>query len=168
MENYGAPNSISALYAYLSSQTTSNQSGLAAVWQFCNEARIAAQRTSLSSVATYCSSLYRNDSENRGKVVFLTTFVIAMAGCGLLTSLFRRQRSSEQTQFPRPTVQKTTNSSTRTLTSSDDDYEDDDDSNGSLRQGTVSQREATGWLSQPQQQGSDGKALRFHCDRISI
>lgn len=158
MGNYGAPDSISALYESLSSQSRSSRSGLAAVWRFCNDARIAAQRASLSDVANYFIPLYRNDSENRGKVVFLTTFIIAMAGCGLLTSLLRRRRSSEQTRTLRKTVRKTsTKSSTRTLTSSDDDYEDEDESTGSLRQETVSQRKATEWSAHPQQQGSDGK-----------
>lgn len=168
MGDYGAPDSISALYESLFSQRTSNQSGFAVIWQFYNEARIAARQASLSSITDYFVSLYRNDSENRGKVVFLTTFIVAMAGCGLLTSLLRRRRSSEQTQFRRPTVRKTsTKSSTRTLTSSDDDYEDDDESHGSLRQGTVSQRKATEWSSQPQQQGSDGKQALPVCDSMS-
>lgn len=172
MGNYGAPDSISALYESLlsRSRSRSNQSGLSAVWQFCNEARIAAQRTSLTSVANCFSSLYRNDREDRGKVVFLTTFIIAMAGCGLLTSLLRRRLSSEQSPVLRPTVRKTsTKSSTRTLTSSDDDYEDDDESNGSLRQGTASQRKATEWSAQPQQQGSDGKqALPYLRHSVSL
>lgn len=159
MGNNGAPDSISALYDSLFSQSSSDQSGLAAVWRLCDEARIAAQRASLSSVANYFLSLYRNDSGDRGKAVFLTTFIIAMAGCGLLTSLIRRRRSSEQARFLRPTVRKTsTKSSTKTLTSSDDDYEDEDDaSDRPLHHRTDSQRKAAEWSSHPQQQSSDGK-----------
>lgn len=165
MGNNGASDSISALYDYLASQSSTTQSGFAAFRQFYNEARLAARRASVSSSANYILSLYRNESGDRGKAVLLTTFIIAMAGCGLLTSLLRRRWSSDETRSPQLTVRKTsTKSSTRTLTSSDDDYEDEDDaSNGSLRHKTDSQRQATEWSAQPQHQGSDGR--RIHAAR---
>lgn len=160
MGNDGASDSISALYDSLSSLFF-DRSGVTAVWQLCNEARVAAQRASLTSVANHLHTLYRNDSVNRQQIVFLTTLVIAMAGCGLLSSLIRRRRSSEETRPPRPSMRKSsTKSSMKTLvSSSDDDYEDeDDDSKGSLL-GPDSLHKATEWSSEPQQQSSHGKMI---------
>ena len=154
----GAPNSLSTFYGALSSQSL-DHSGLTAVWHFCNEARLAAQRSTLSDVANYLHSLYRNDSVNRGQIVFLTTLVIAMTGCGLLSRLVRRRRS-DKTRSSRFSIRKiTSKSSTKTLTSSsDDDYEDDEyDSNSSLRHATNPQQKAPEWSVQPQQQSSDGR-----------
>ncbi|KAJ5122038.1 hypothetical protein N7448_003168 [Penicillium atrosanguineum] len=156
MGNDGASTSFSTLYGALSSQSF-DRSGLTAVWHFCNEARLAAQRSTLSDVATYLRSLYYNDSVNRGQVVFLTTLVVAMAGCGLLSRLVRRRRS-DKTRSSRFLIRKiTSKSSTKTLTSSsDDDYEDDEyDSNGSLRHVTNPEQKAPEWSVQSQQQSSD-------------
>jgi hypothetical protein len=166
MGNDGAPDSLSILYRNLSSQSF-DRSGLTGVWQLCNEARLAAQRASLSDIANYLQSLYRNDSVNRGQIVFLTTLVVAMAGCGLLSRLIRRRRS-DKPRSSRFSIRKTsTKSSTKTLTSSssssDDDYEDDEyDSNGSLRHGTDPQQKPPEWSAQPQQQSSDGMNLTLH------
>lgn len=159
MGNNGASDSISALYEYLASQPSFNQSGFAVFRQFYNEACVAVRRASLSSGGNYILSLYRKESGDRGKAVFLTTFIIAMAGCGLLTSLLRRRWPSDQTRPVRPTARKTSSkSSTRTLTSSDDDYEDEEDvSHKSMRHKTDSQRQAAEWSAQPQHQSSNGK-----------
>lgn len=159
MGDNGAPDAIPAFYDSLTSQL-SNRSGLAAAWQLYNDARVAARQVSWSSIADYLLSLYGNESVDRGQAVFLTTFVVAMAGCGLLTTLIRRRWSSEQNQPPQRTMRKSSaKTSTRTITSSDDDYEDDedDDSNGSLLHGTGHQLKAIEWSSQPQHQSSDGK-----------
>lgn len=160
MRNDGAPDLLSTLYGTLSFQSF-DRSGLTAVWHFCNEARLAAQRSTLSDVAYYLHSLYRNESVNRGQIVFLGTLVIAMAGCGLLSRLVRRRRS-DKTRSSRFSIRKiTSKSSTKTLTSSsDDDYEDDEyDNNGSLRHATNLQQKDPEWSAQPQQQSSDGKIL---------
>ncbi|KAJ5157234.1 uncharacterized protein N7482_008334 [Penicillium canariense] len=162
MGSNGAAGSIFALYESLSFQSF-NRLGLSAVLHLYHSARIAAQQASLSSVTHCLRSLYRNENVNWGQVVFLTTCVITMAGCGLL-SFVRRSRSSEKKKSssrPRLSLRKrSTRSSTRTLTSSEDDYEDEDyDSNGSLHHGTEPHRKATSWSSQPQQQTSDGKII---------
>ena len=164
MGHDGSPDLFATLYRTLSFQSF-DRSGLAAVWQLCNEARLAVQRSTLRDVANYLHSLYRNDFVNRGQIVFLTTLVIAMAGCGLLSRLIRRRRSSDKTRSSRFSIRKTSSkSSTKTLTSSsDDDYEDDDyDSNGSLRQGTDPQQKPPEWSTQSQQQSSDGKKFALH------
>ncbi|KAJ5678238.1 uncharacterized protein N7477_003871 [Penicillium maclennaniae] len=156
MGNDGAPNSLSTIYGVFSSQLL-DRSGLSAVWHFCNEARVAAQRSTLSDVANYLQFLYRDESVNRGQIVFLTTLAIAMAGCGFLSCLVRRRRS-DRTRLSRFSIRNiTSKSSTRTLTSSsDDDYEDDEyDSNGSLRHATNPQQKAPEWSMQSQQQTAD-------------
>lgn len=152
MGDNGAPDSISALY----------DSGLAAVWKLYNDTRDAARQVSWSAITDYLLSLYRNESGDRGQAVFLTTFVVAMAGCGLLTTLVRRRWSPEQSRPPQLTLRKSSaKTSTKTLTSSDDDYEDDEDedSNGSLLHETSHQQKAIEWSSQPQHQSSDGKGI---------
>jgi len=137
-----------------------NRSGIAAFRQL-----VAAQRASFAFVANYISSLYHNDSVNWGQVVFLSTCVVTMAGCGLITSFIRRKwsqkgRSGSQRSKRNPSSTKS-NKSTKTLTSSDDDYEDDDlDSSGSLRHGTdPSHAKATQWSAEPEQQSSDGERI---------
>ncbi|KAJ5568323.1 hypothetical protein N7450_010809 [Penicillium hetheringtonii] len=149
--------STSSLYDSLSLIPQSlNRSGTAAFRQL-----VAAQRASFAFVANYISSLYHNDSVNWGQVVFLSTCVVTMAGCGLITSFIRRKwsqkgRSGSQRSKRNPSSTRS-NKSTKTLTSSDDDYEDDDlDSSGSLRHGTdPSHAKATQWSAEPEQQSSD-------------
>lgn len=151
----------SSLYDSLSLTSQSiNRSGIAAFRQL-----LAAQRASFAFVANYFSSLYRNDTVNWGQVVFLSTCVVTMAGCGLITSFIRRKwskkgRSKSQRSKRNPSSTKS-NKSTKTLTSSDDDYEDDDlDSSGSIRHGTdPSHAKATQWSAEPQQQSSDGERI---------
>ncbi|KAJ5085848.1 hypothetical protein N7532_010619 [Penicillium argentinense] len=144
---------------------SSNRPGIAALWQL-----VAAQRPPYISVANYFSSLYRNDSVNWGQVVFLTTCVITMAACGLISSFVRR-RWSLKTRSSKARNASSTKStkSTKTLTSSDDDYEDDDyDSNGSLRHGTdPNHTKATEWSVEPQQQGSDGKRISIQAQAVA-
>jgi len=161
MGNDGAPDSFGTLCGSLSSRSF-DSSGLAAVWQLCNEARLAAQRATLRDVAIYLHTLFRNDSVNRGQIVFLTALVIAMAGCGLLSRLIRRRRSSDKSRPSRFFVRKTSSkSSTKALKSlSDDDYEDDEyDSNGSLRHSADLQQKPPEWSAQAQQQSPDGKLI---------
>lgn len=151
--------SVAAIYNSLARTSQSiNRSGIAALWQL-----VAAQRASYASVANYFSSLYRNDNVNWGQVIFLSTCVITMAGCGLVSSFIRR-KWSHNGRSPRNASSTKSNKSTKTLTSSDDDYEDDDyDSNGSLRHGTdPSYVKATEWSAEPQQQSSDGKGISIH------
>ncbi|KAJ5586952.1 uncharacterized protein N7459_002717 [Penicillium hispanicum] len=157
MGSDGSSDSLSALYDSLSSQS-SHRSGIAALLHRCNSARVAAQQASWTCVANYFRTLYGNDSVNWGQVVFLTTLMITMAGCGLLSRLVRRKRSpAKKVRSRRPALRKSsTKSSTKTLTSSDEDYEDEDyDSNGSLRHGTNPQPTATEWSSQSRLQSSD-------------
>lgn len=150
---------ISALYDSLTSQP--NKTGIAAVLRFYHSVRATAENASFSSIANFLRGLYRNDTVNWGQVVFLTTCVIAMAGCGLLSSLVRRKRSgSGGSRAQRPSLRKSlTKSSSKTLSSSsEDDYEDEDyDSNASLRHGTnPNYKPKEDWLSEPQKQSSDG------------
>ncbi|KAJ5774336.1 Protein-tyrosine/Dual-specificity phosphatase [Penicillium paradoxum] len=147
---------ISALYDSLTSE--SKQSGVAVLLQFFHSVRAAAQNASLSAIATSLRGLYRNDNVNWGQVVFLTTCVIAMTGCGLLSSLVTRKLSaSKYSRAQRPAARKSSTKSSKTLSSSEDeDYEDEDyDSNASLRHGTNPNYKAKDWQSEPQQQSSD-------------
>lgn len=159
MGNDDADGSISAIYELLSQSF--NRSGFAAIFHLYHSARIAARQLTLASVATSLRSLYRNESLSLGQVALLSTCLIAMVGCGLLSSLIWRGRLLEGKSSPRPRMglrKRSTKPSNKTLTSSDDDYEDDDyDSNGSLRHGTEPHRQATEWSSEPQQQTSDGE-----------
>lgn len=88
----------------------------------------------------------RNGPVNYSKVVFLTTCFVAMAGCGILTSLLRRrnlqQPSSGVRRFRRSARKDGPKSAAGTVTSSD---EEDYDSNGSLRlvNGSISERDGT-------------------------
>jgi hypothetical protein len=150
---------ISALYDSLSSQP--KKSGIATLLRYYHSLRATAENISFSSVAHSLRGLYRNDTVNWGQIVFLTTCVIAMAGCGLLSSLVRRKRSgSGVSRAQRPSIRKSlTKSSSKTLSSSEeDDYEDEDyDSNASLRHGTnPNYKPKENWLSEPQKQSSDG------------
>ncbi|OQD87112.1 hypothetical protein PENANT_c006G01754 [Penicillium antarcticum] len=149
---------ISALYDSLTSQP--NNSGFAAILRYYHSVRATVHNTSFSSVANFLRGLYRNDTVNWGQVVFLTTCVIAMAGCGLLSCLIRHKRSgSDGSRAQRPSIRKSlTKSSSKTLSSSEeDDYEDEDyDSNASLRHGTnPNYKPKEDWLSEPQKQSSD-------------
>lgn len=148
---------ISALYDSLTSQ--SKQTSVAPVLRFFHSVCAAAQNASFSSVVSSFRSLYRNDNVNWGQVVFLTTCVIAMTGCGLLSSLVRRRRSGSKTsRARRPAARKSSTKSSKTLSSSEeDDYEDEDyDSNASLRHGTNPHYKAKDWPSDTRQQSSDG------------
>lgn len=86
----------------------------------------------------YFYSAGQDGTVNWSKVV-LTTFVFAMAGCGLLSSLTWRRLgrpSHERSRFRRGLRRSHTKTSAEeTVTSSD---EEDIDSNGSLRPGTDS------------------------------
>lgn len=157
MGNNDSPNTLATLFQSLSSQTA-NRSGLGAFVQLCNSARVAAQQTSFSSVANSLRNLHRNETVNWGQVVFLITFVITMAGCGIF-SFLRRRSPAKKPRSQRSSIRKTlSKSSSKTLTSSDDDYEDEDyDSNGSLRHATLPSRPAEEY-SQPKQKTCDGKS----------
>lgn len=155
MGSNNSPGTNSALSDSLSS---SYRLGISVVLNRYYSVRTAAQHTSWSSVANYINTLYRNDSINWGQVVFLTTCVITMAGCGLLSHLVWRRRWPKNARSKRLTLRKTSIKSSKTLTSSDDDYEDEEyDSNGSLNHGTNPQIATTERSSQPQEESSDGK-----------
>lgn len=159
MGSNNPPGTLSAL----SDSLFSYRLGISAALSHCNSARVAAQQANWSSVANYINTLHHNDSINWGQVVFLTTCVMTMAGCGLLSRLVWRRRSPKKTHSKRLTVRKTSTKSSKTLTSSDDDYEDEEyDSNGSLHHGTNPQITTTEWSSQPQEQSSDGKTNLVH------
>lgn len=159
MGNDDSPNILSALYESLSSHSA-NRSGITAFVQLCNSVRVTAQQASLASVANFFRNLPKNDSVNWGQVVFLTTCLVTMAGCGIFSSFRRRRSSTKKARSQRPTISKTsTKSSSKTLTSSDDDYEDDEyDSSGSLRHGTKPFVTAEERSSQPEQHSSDGES----------
>ncbi|KAI2713478.1 hypothetical protein CBS147332_5218 [Penicillium roqueforti] len=146
---------ISALYDSLTSQ--SEPRSVATVLRFFHSVRATAQNASFASIANYFRGLYRNENVNWGRVVFLTTCVIAMTGCGLL-SLVRRKRSGKNSsRAQRPAARKTSTKSSKTLSSSEEeDYEDEDyDSNASLRHGTNPNYKTEDWSSDSQQQSSD-------------
>lgn len=128
-----------------------------AISRFLDSVRAAANSASFSDVATYFYGLYRNDKVNWAQVLFLTTCVIAMTGCGVLSSSVRRKwlRSPPAQRASR----KSSKSTSRTLSSSEDDYEDDDyDSNASLRHGTnPNYKPKEDWLSEPEKLSSDGE-----------
>jgi hypothetical protein len=136
--------SLSVLYDSLTSQSSTRPGP---VLQFWTSLRAS---ISPSVLFSYLRDLYR--SENWRQIVFLTTVAVAMAGCGFLSALLRRARSSEKkAQLKRPTVRK---SSTNSSTSSDDDYEDEEyDSNESFRHNNDLSHN---WPSEPQEQTSDG------------
>lgn len=110
-------------------------------------------------------NLYHHEFVNRGQIVFLTTFMITMAGCGLLSLLLRRKPASKPSQYKRlPTRKRVRNSGSKTPTSSssEDDFEDEEyDSNGSLRHGTDPKYPPKDWSSEPQTQTSDGMWIFF-------
>ncbi|KAJ5384692.1 hypothetical protein N7517_002603 [Penicillium concentricum] len=150
------PDAISALYDSLTSQ--SKPSSVAAILRFFHSVRAAAQNVSFSSIASSFRGLYRNDDVNWGQVVFLTTCVIAMTGCGLLSSLLRRKQSGlNASRAPRAAARKSSSKSSKILSSSEEeDYEDEDyDSNASLRHGTNPNYKKKDWPSDTQQQSSD-------------
>ncbi|RHZ66371.1 RNA 5'-triphosphatase domain-containing protein [Aspergillus thermomutatus] len=81
-------------------------------------------------------TLDQDGTLNWGKVVFLTTCIITMAGCGFLSSLLRRsgsKRSSGRKRFRRGIQNDDSTTSAGTTTSSE---EEDYDSSGSLHHGT--------------------------------
>ncbi|KAJ6152773.1 hypothetical protein N7497_007092 [Penicillium chrysogenum] len=145
-----------AISALCDSLTTRSKS-VAAVLRFFHSARAAFQNASFASIASSFRGLYRNDNVNWGQVVFLTTCLIAMTGCGLLSSLVkRRQSGSKAPRAQRPAVGKRSNKSSKSLSSSEEDYEDEDyDSNASLRHGTNPNYKKKEWPSDTQQQSSD-------------
>ncbi|CAG8311493.1 unnamed protein product [Penicillium nalgiovense] len=131
--------------------------GVAAVLRFFHSVRAAFQNASSASIASSFRALYRNDNVNWGHFVFLTTCLIAMTGCGLLSSLVKRRRSgSKAPRAQRPAVRKRLNKSSKSLSSSEEDYEDEDyDSNASLRHGTNPNYKKKDWPSDTQQESSD-------------
>lgn len=157
MGSQASPTSLASLLT----SSHSDRSGTIFVHVY-SSLRLTAQQLSSGTVATYCRNLLRNDSVNWGQVVFLATCVITMAGCGLLSTIFRRRQSpTKKPRSIRPSFRKTsTKSSSKTLTSSDDDYEDDEyDSNGSLRHATAhSLQKVAQWSSESEDGTCDGKA----------
>ena len=140
----------------------SSRSGVAAISQIFYSIRAATHNASFTAVASYLRGLYRNDNVNWGQVVFLTTCVIAMTGCGILSSLMKRRWSRSPVQ--RPVRKNSSKSSSKALgSSSEDDYEDEDyDSNASLRHGTnPNYKPKEDWLSEPEKQSSDGRSMAF-------
>lgn len=122
--------------------------------------RTATVNGPLSDITGYFCGLYRNDKVNWSQVVFLTTCVVAMTGCGLVSSLVRRKWS--RSPLAQKTSRNNSKSSSKGLSSSEeDDYEDEDyDSNASLRHGTnPNYKPKEDWLSEPQKQSSDGMWL---------
>ncbi|KAJ5894111.1 hypothetical protein N7495_005802 [Penicillium taxi] len=151
------PESLSAAFDSLASQP-SPRSGIEAFLYHCSAARVAAQRASFTSVAKYLRNLYRHEVLSWSHILFLTTFVITMAGCAIFSRPFWRKRSPQKKKFrPSGLRKRTSKSSSKTLTSSDDDYEDEDftSSNGTLRNDTDSLDTSQEWSSQPEQQTSD-------------
>lgn len=151
----GSSDSLAALYDSLTAQPPNpGAAAFAAVRQFWRSVLAAC-----TSLPNSLRNLYRNESLNRGQVVFLITCVI-MAGCGLLSSLLRRnKRSPEASQYKRLSARKRSrNSSSNTPTSSsEDDYEDEEyDGNGSLHRGTDPKYPPKDWSHAPQAQTSDG------------
>ncbi|KAJ5278956.1 hypothetical protein N7478_004328 [Penicillium angulare] len=155
MGNDGSPSTLSALYESISSHSATT-SGIAALVQLCNSARVTAQQASLASIANIFRIPTKNDSVNWSQVAVITC-ILTMAGCGILSSFRGRRRSSSKDNHSQRSIRKTsTKSSSKTLTSSDDDYEDDEyESNGSLRHGTEPFRAAEERSSPPEQQSSD-------------
>ncbi|KAJ5185189.1 Ribosomal protein S19e [Penicillium cf. griseofulvum] len=147
---------ISALYDSLTSQ--SKPLSVATVLRFFHSVRVASENASFSSIANSFRVLFRNDNVNWGQIVFLTTCVIAMTGCGLLSSLVRRKRSEPKaSRAQRSAARKSSAKSSKILSSSEEeDYEDEDyDSNASLRHGTNPNYKKKDWPSETQQQSSD-------------
>lgn len=97
----------------------------------------------VSSLLDRFRTFDHNGTVNWSKVVFLTTCFVAMAGCGLLTSLLRRRNmqlpSLEGKRFHFSTRKNHSKTTAGTVTSSD---EEDYDSNDSLRPviGSVSEK----------------------------
>ncbi|KAJ5514283.1 hypothetical protein N7463_003835 [Penicillium fimorum] len=146
---------ISALYDSLTSQ--SKHTSVATILRFFHSVRVATQNASFSSIVSSFRGLYRNDDVNWGQVV-LTTCVIAMTGCGLLSSLLRRKRSGlKYARAQRSAARNNSTKSSKILSSSsEEDYEDEDyDSNASLRHGTNPNYTKKDWPSDTQQQSSD-------------
>ncbi|KAK9597379.1 hypothetical protein V6Z96_007573 [Aspergillus fumigatus] len=92
--------------------------------------------TALLSLTRNFQILDQDGSLNWGNVAFVTTCIIAMAGCGFLSSLLRRKgskRSSGRKRFRRGIQIHDSKTSPETTTSSE---EEDYDSSGSLRNST--------------------------------
>lgn len=99
----------------------------------------------VSSFLDHFRAFDRNGTVNWSKVVFLTTCFVAMAGCGLLTSLLRRrnlQSPSKGKRFRLSTRKNHTKTAAGTVTSSD---EEDYDSNDSLHpaNGSLSEKDGS-------------------------
>ncbi|KAJ5834861.1 hypothetical protein N7447_000887 [Penicillium robsamsonii] len=144
---------ISALYDSLTSQ--SKPSSVATILRFFHSVRAATQNASFS-IASSFRGLFRNDDVNWGQVVFLTTCVLAMTGCGLLSSLRRKQSELKYARAQRSAARNSSTKSSKFLSSSEEDYEDEDyNSNASLRHGTNPNYKKKDWPSDTQQQSSD-------------
>lgn len=149
---------ISALYDSLTAEA--KRSGVASILQYFQPVRTTVQNAYLSSVASSLRGLYHNDKVNWGQVVFLTTCLIAMTGCGLLSSLMTRKLSwSKGSRAQRLAACKSLTKSSKSLSSSEDeDYEDEEyDSNASLRHGTNPNYKVKDTQLEPRQQSSDGR-----------
>ncbi|KAJ5551586.1 hypothetical protein N7535_000469 [Penicillium sp. DV-2018c] len=152
-----APDSISALYDALTSQ--SKRTGIATILQYFYSVHAAAQNFLSVSLASSLRGLYRNDNVNWGQIVFLTTCVVAMTGCGIFSSLLKRKLPSpDESSVQRRGARRNASKSSKTLSSSDEeDYEDEDfDSKASLRRETNPDYKAKDLSSETQQQSSDG------------
>ena len=146
-----------------------SRSGTATISRLLDSIRAATTTGPLSDLSGYFCGLYRNDKVNWGQVVFLTTCIVAMTGCGLVSSLVRRKWS--RSSVPRRTSRHSSKSSSKALSSSEeDDYEDEDyDSNASLRHGTnPNYKPKEDWLSEPQKQSSDGTQGSWSWFRLSL
>ncbi|KAG2418278.1 hypothetical protein HFD88_001379 [Aspergillus terreus] len=84
-------------------------------------------------------SFKKDATVNWSGVVFLTTCVVTMVGCGLLSSFLERKGFRKAGRRRRRTARSNDSKTSGTITSSDEGDEDDDyDSTGSLRHGTES------------------------------
>ncbi|KAF9895409.1 hypothetical protein FE257_000315 [Aspergillus nanangensis] len=97
--------------------------------------RASIQKTLLPSFRYLYQS--QNGSVSWAKVAFLSTCIVAMLSCGILSSLWARkspkQASDRKKRYRRSARSNFSKSSSRTVTSSEDE---DYDSNGSLHHGT--------------------------------
>jgi hypothetical protein len=97
-----------------------------------------------------------------GKVAFLTTCIITMAGCGFLSSLLRHRgskRSSGRKRFRRGIQNDDSKTSPETTTSSE---EEDYDSSGSLHHGTDAALPQEKVTHKHHEQSADGMFLTHH------
>ncbi|EAW23404.1 RNA 5'-triphosphatase domain-containing protein [Aspergillus fischeri NRRL 181] len=112
----------------------SNTGAALQLWE--SASAVFSNPTALLSFTRNFQILDQDGILNWGKVAFLTTCIITMAGCGFLSSLLRRKgskRSSGRKRFRRGIQNDDSKTSPGTTTSSE---EEDYDSSGSLHHGT--------------------------------